>query len=324
MSMGGINEEAMGQAAQGNSSAPAQDFYFADAQPAQYQQSPAFITQPSASQMFMQSPPAQQFMQQPQQFMQQPQQFMQQPQQFMQQPQQFMQQPQQFMQQPQQFMQQMPMQRMSDPTQIAQQAIASQIPQARQPYQAPAGFTPNNVKVDFTDDYRAEILKSAQEMAGEGGDKYKALYDDFVGQGYNPSQIDQAMGMKSGSTLAYLREMNMQPAAKPFQAQAGYQPLLTPDNYMDFYLNTQTGFSPKYDLAVPDYRRQPDPVPTADQIALMNIINSGGGEAFGGDFGFGINSSPNIGYSGDFGLGGPSSNGDVGGIGADGMGGGAI
>jgi len=213
---------------------------------------------------------------------------------------------------------------MSDPTQIAQQAIASQIPQARQPYQAPAGFTPNNVKVDFTDDYRAEILKSAQEMAGEGGDKYKALYDDFVGQGYNPSQIDQAMGMKSGSTLAYLREMNMQPAAKPFQAQAGYQPLLTPDNYMDFYLNTQTGFSPKYDLAVPDYRRQPDPVPTADQIALMNIINSGGGEAFGGDFGFGINSSPNIGYSGDFGLGGPSSNGDVGGIGADGLGGGAI
>jgi len=213
---------------------------------------------------------------------------------------------------------------MSDPTQMAQQAIASQIPQARQPYQAPAGFTPNNVKVDFTDDYRAEILKSAQEMAGEGGDKYKALYDDFVGQGYNPSQIDQAMGMKSGSTLAYLREMNMQPAAKPFQAQAGYQPLLTPDNYMDFYLNTQTGFSPKYDLAVPDYRRQPDPVPTADQIALMDIINSGGGEAFGGDFGFGINSSPNIGYSGDFGLGGPSSNGDVGGIGADGMGGGAI
>ena len=289
MSMGGINEEAMGQAAQGNSSAPAQDFYFADAQPAQYQQSPAFITQPSAGQMFMQSPPAQQFMQQPQQ-----------------------------------FMQQMPMQRMSDPTQMAQQAIASQTPQARQPYQAPAGFTPNNVKVDFTDDYRAEILKSAQEMAGEGGDKYKALYDDFVGQGYNPSQIDQAMGMKSGSTLAYLREMNMQPAAKPFQAQAGYQPLLTPDNYMDFYLNTQTGFSPKYDLAVPDYRRQPDPVPTADQIALMNIINSGGGEAFGGDFGFGINSSPNIGYSGDFGLGGPSSNGDVGGIGADGLGGGAI
>jgi hypothetical protein len=272
MSMGGINEEAMGQAAQGNSSAPAQDFYFADAQPAQYQQSPAFITQPSAGQMFMQSPPAQQFMQQPQQ-----------------------------------FMQQMPMQRMSDPTQMAQQAIASQIPQARQPYQAPAGFTPNNVKVDFTDDYRAEILKSAQEMAGEGGDKYKALYDYFVGQGYNPSQIDQSMGMKSGSTLAYLREMNMQPAAKPFQAQAGYQPLLTPDNYMDFYLNTQTGFSPKYDLAVPDHRRQPDPVPTADQIALMNIINSGGGEAFGGDFGFGINSSPNIGYSGDFGLGGPSS-----------------
>jgi len=108
------------------------------------------------------------------------------------------------------------------------------------------------------------------------------------------------------------------------RAPTQYQPLLTPANYIDFYLNTQARATPANNLVVPEYRRPPDPVPTADQIALMNIIISGGGEAFGGDFGFGINSSPNIGSSGDAGLGGPSSNGDVGGIGADGMGGGAI
>jgi len=93
------------------------------------------------------------------------------------------------------------------------------------------------------------------------------------------------------------------------RAPTQYQPLLTPANYIDFYLNTQARATPANNLVVPEYRRPPDPVPTADQITLMNIINSGGGEAFNGDFGgaFGLDAAPNIGYSGDFGLGGPSS-----------------
>ena len=191
---------------------------------------------------------------------------------------------------PQQAMVQQPMSRLSDPTSVAQGLIAGVAPtrQTYKAYQEPAqladprqgAFNPD-LRVDFNAQDRSNIWANAQNMAGEGGDRNKALYDFAISQGYSADQIDQAMGLEAGSTNTYFQSTQPPVAPAPFRVANGYQPLLTPDNYQDFYPMANRPAANGGGLAIPSYLRPADVAAQAG--GLMQYVNGGGGNA--GEFG---------------------------------------
>ena len=103
------------------------------------------------------------------------------------------------------------------------------------------------------------------------------------------------------------------------QQRPSYAPLMTPENYLDFYLKNAPEASEYAGLMVPKFERYVPPAP-APASGIMNAVMGSGGKGGGGgyDSGFGGFGGDSFGPDGGGSASGNSGSGPAGSVGADG------